>query len=586
MRRPQSIAAFARLRDGHQSNGSDRLKTLTVLAAASIVAVVLLVVLRGNDLLSHALFNPDEAELLALGRRAGADLIPYQTYTTSTSLYLWPLFLGMLTKIGVPMTLPTAHLLSGLFYVYLVVGGWYLFYRQHGWRWATGIVAPPAVYLFAGVTSADYLSLGTELLPIAIVMTGMLILFPPGRDVPLARLAGGSFVCGAAIWAKPQVAPLAFGVVVSAVIIRELERRKLAQPRDGRLAPVTRDVLIALGSFLLPSILSVLVIVLAGEMSAFWHESVMAILSYSAGAHHVGPSGNGTVAERAQQVGAFLLSLPFAAVWALGGLLGWTWSRRDGRPRWLELLAWLAPAALAVLSLFILPILYPHYGNLVYAGALASGIVGCRIARIDKSSSEVEPAGANVLVAVVALASLVVILAVAQTAWGQLVFLRGYVATAITRQELLPVDPYRFETSQLRTWCPDNSTVQVWGWEAELYAYYDWMPATRYVDTEWQLFSSGESPYLKATLLRDLEASRPVCIVEAIGPGFFENGATFMPLASVIPAAGPFLTRCYVRREAQVGALTTRLEPSPLVYDGGSGQLVTIYVRRGTCSRP
>jgi hypothetical protein len=308
---------------------------------------------------------------------------------------------------------------------------------------------------------------------------------------------------------------------------------------------------------------------------------VMAILSYSAGAHHVGPSGNGTVAERAQLVGAFLLSLPFAAVWALGGLLGWSWSRRDGRPRWPELVAWLTPVALAVLSLFVLPILYPHYGSLVYAGALASGIVGCRIARIGKSGSQIEPANTNVLVAVIALASLVVILAVAQTTWGQLAFLRGYVATAITKQELPPVDPYSFETSQLRTWCPDNSTVQVWGWEAELYAYYDWMPATRYVDTEWQLFSSGESQYLKATLLHDLEASRPLCIVEAIGPGFFENGATFMPLSSVIPAARPFLDSCYVRRESQLGSL-----PDGTPQVGGQGQTVTVYVRRSACMEP
>ncbi len=491
MRRPHSIAAFARSRDEQTSNRPDWVKTLVVLAVASIVALLLLVVLRGSDLLSHAVFNPDEAELLASGRRASADLIPYQTYTIATSLYLWPLFLGILTKIGVPMTLPTAHILSGLFYVYLVVIGWYLFYRQHGWRWATAIVAPPAIYLFAGVTSADYLSLGTELLPIAILMTGVLVLFPPGRDVTLTRLACGTFLCGAAIWAKPQVAPLAFGVVVSGVIIRELERRKLAQPRDSRFdSQVKRDSLVALGSFLLPTFLSVLVILLAGEMGAFWHETVATILHY----RQLGASGNGTVATRAQQIGGFLLSLPFAAVWSFGGLLGWSWSHRDkGRTRWLELLAWLAPVALAVLSLSSLPILYAHYGNLVYAGAMASGIVGCRVARIDKSSNDVEPANSSALVAGVALATFVVILAVAQSTWEQLVFLNGYVETAITKQKLPPVDPYSFSQysfgiSELHTWCPDNSTVQVWGWAAELYAYYDWIPATRYVNTNWQLF--------------------------------------------------------------------------------------------------
>jgi hypothetical protein len=586
MHRRESIAQTSRGRDPHGSNRTDLLRSLAVLAAATIVALLLLVVLRGTDLLSHALFNPDEAELLALGKRAGTDLIPYQNYTTSTSLYLWPSFLGILAKLGVPMTLPTAHVLSGLFYAYLVVAGWYLFYRQHGWGWATAIVAPPAIYLFAGVpgiSSADFLSLGTELLPIAILMTGMLILFLPNHDISLARLIGGSFVCGSAIWAKPQVAPLAFGVIASAVIIRELERRKLALPRGSE---TKRDAFIALGSFILPSILSVLVIYLAGEFSAFWHETVVAILSYSAGAHHVGAPGNGTVTERAQLVGAFLLSLPFAAVWALGGLLGWSWSRRDGRPRWLELVAWIAPVTLAVASLFLLPLLYPHYGNLVFAGALASGIVGCRIARIDKSSSDAVETTSNALAAMAAVAAFVAVLAVAQIAWGQIVFLRGFVAAAITNHELTPVDPYRFETSKLRTWCPDNSSVQVWGWAAELYAYYDWMPATRYVDTQWQLFTSRETNYLRAGLLRDLEASRPVCIVEAIGPGFFTDDATFDSLPSVIPAARPFLKSAYIRRRAEVGAVTTRADSYPIVAAGGQGEMITVYVRRRACAQP
>ncbi len=187
------------------------------------------------------------------------------------------------------------------------------------------------------------------------------------------------------------------------------------------------------------------------------------------------------------------MTLPFAALWALGGLLGWSRNGRNGRPRWLALVAWLAPVTLAALSLFELPHLYGHYGNLLYAGAMASGIVGCRIARIDKVAGDVEPANSNVLAAVVALATVVAVLSVSQSTWEQLPFLHKYVTTAVTKQELPAVDPYRFETAKLRTWCPDNSTVQVWGWAAELYAYYNWMPATRYVDTQWQLFRSRES---------------------------------------------------------------------------------------------
>jgi hypothetical protein len=87
------------------------------------------------------MFNPDEAELLALGRRGNAEFTPYQTYTTSTSLYLWPLLIELLTKTGVPITLPTARLLNGLFYFSLssVIPAAQPLFRSSHVRWESQV---------------------------------------------------------------------------------------------------------------------------------------------------------------------------------------------------------------------------------------------------------------------------------------------------------------------------------------------------------------------------------------------------------------------------------------------------------------
>ena len=83
------------------------------------VLLVLAVELRGLYLASSTMMNPDEAELLAAGRRAALNLLPYVTYTTPTYLVAWPFALGVLAALGVPMTLPTAHVLSALEYIRL-----------------------------------------------------------------------------------------------------------------------------------------------------------------------------------------------------------------------------------------------------------------------------------------------------------------------------------------------------------------------------------------------------------------------------------------------------------------------------------
>ncbi len=104
---------------------------LQFLAFFAVLALVLVLV-RGDLLWTSGMQNPDEAELMAEGRSAAGNLFPYSDYTTSTHLFLWPFVLGVLGLVGVPLTLVTAHVISGLSYVLLGTTGWFLTMRRIG----------------------------------------------------------------------------------------------------------------------------------------------------------------------------------------------------------------------------------------------------------------------------------------------------------------------------------------------------------------------------------------------------------------------------------------------------------------------
>ncbi len=547
---------------------------LPAIVLAAGACLVLLLLLRGNWLFSSSVLNPDEAELLADGKRATLNLVPYGTYTTATYFFLWPMFLGMLGDIGIPLSLVTAHILSGLFYVYLAVAGWYIVYRQHGWKWATAIVGPTAVYLLAGASSADYLSLGTELLPIAILLTAALVLFGPETDITARRLAIGSTVAGLALWAKPQLAPLSVALVISGVLVRHLETRGHATEVEHagvQRSIIRRDLLVSAVSYLAPTVLFLALILVTGELHPFLKEGLSAVFGYISSSN----STPVTLGMRLQTVGASLVGLPFALIWAIGGLLAWTDSTKPSTERVFAWTAWILPLIASILTLFATYQFYQHYANIVYAGSMLSAVVGCRISRVrlGRPSRLNDRRGAEVIRVLTAASMVVILFLSANTVWENAVLLRGYAATVSLRYRLPTEKSFPYGDSKLPIWCPAGSNVLVWGWAAEMYSYYDWEPASRYTISTWQLNGGGNVAYYRATLVAELEAEPPRCLVEAIGPQFFDQIPTSETIAAVIPASQSLLTSCYVERSTLASGSTNE-------QDGG---VVTVYVRRQSC---
>jgi hypothetical protein len=129
----------------------------------------------------------------------------------------------------------------------------------------------------------------------------------------------------------------------------------------------------------------------------------------------------------------------------------------------------------------------------------------------------------------------------------------------------------------LRSNCPEGARVMVWGWAAELYSYNDWTPASRYVDSTWQLeFPSKRAVYLRR-LEMELAARPPACIIEAVGPAFFGGFGVDRTMTATLPVLSGFLGRCYARRVIEQSS-------SPELLNQISSAELTYYVRKNGCA--
>ena len=539
------------------------------------ICTALLILFRGHWLLSNGVVNPDEAEILAAGKLAHLNLIPYRSYTTSTYLFLWPMFLGFLGYLGIPLTLPTAHILGGLAYEFIIVTGWYLTSLEYGWKFSSIFVLPTALFLFSGGNTIDFLSLGTELLPIAILFVALWILFSSRDQLKTNRYSLGSAIAGFSIWAKPQMLPLALSLVGSCFILRMLENCSNDfenVPRSLNIKKMYRDAFIGLSSFIAPSVLLIVFLAIVGELHNFQTQGISELFGYLNHSNTAAPS----LLTRAQNVNVYLWGYPIAFVWAIGGLMGWT--NRETL-KWplvtiLRTVAWALPLVAAVFTFMTLSNLLGHYLNLLFAASMISAIIGSRISGLFRIEIQSVPSGRNMLAHISAIAFIVVLLANVSILWTNVKFVGAEVRVIATKRSLPPVDAFNPGASKLPKLCPAGSRVYVWGWANELYSYYNWIPASENLNSGWSLDSPSTVLANGTSLVSEFETNPPQCIVQAIGPYFFGG----MPLTDTIRAAVPdmaqLLKSCYRRHITTVGFIQTGYE---------HGQRLNFYVLDKTC---
>lgn len=539
------------------------------------ICTVLLILFRGHWLLGNGVVNPDESELLAVGKLAHLNLVPYQRYDTSTYLFLWPMFLGILGFLGIPLTLPTAHVLGGLAYEFMVMTGWYLTSLEYGWKLSTVIVLPTTLFLFTGGGTIDFLSLGTEMLPIAILFVALWVIFSARENISTARYSVGSAFAGLSIWAKPQILPLALSLVGSCLILRILEHypsNSVAEQRRSTLKRLWQDGLIGLSSFVAPSVLLIAFLAIAGELHNFDSQGIHQLLGY------VGQSNTASTSllVRAQSVNTFIYGFPIAFIWAIGGLIGWANRETMKKPlvTILRTVAWALPLIAATVTFLTLSFLVTHYANLLFAASMMSWVIGSRISRLFKGEKPSVPNGRSVVVHVSIIALVVVLLANISILWTNVKFVGAEIRVIATKRALPPVDPFSPGASKIPKLCPAGTRVFVWGWANELYSYYNWVPASEYINSIWSLGSPSTILANGISLVSEFEARPPQCIVQAIGPVFFGSLPMTDTIRSAVPDMRILLKSCYRRHISTIGNVATGYE---------HGQNVNFYVLQKSC---
>jgi hypothetical protein len=525
---------------------------LTVSRLAPVAAVglllILMVVSRGPDLVTPSRMNPDEAELLAEGRRAALELTPYRAFTASTHLALWPMFMGVLAGLGIPMVLPLAHVLSGLAYLWLAFAGWLVAARRFGWLLPAVAVLPPALVLMIGPDGRipDFRSLGTELLPVSLIVLGGVVLFWPSGVPTRRRLAVACVLAGLAVWAKPQTVVLAAALCVVGFLMRRLAANAGDRAIDG--SDAWRDAATVVGGFIAPTVVFVLWMAVAGTLDRFLDEPVAYISSYlvlgidpTAGYR---PSPLDRAAGVAEQLGKHLAEL----LWLLPGVFAVASIWRGGSRRARALgLAMLSVPVLA--SLFTLAVQYPvlpHYMNILYGGVVLSSIAGLAVAGVVGPVGPVGPVESRPVRDWRALRVAVAAGLIGAFALGG-VLRFGTVqrnASAVLTALAAPPPPGPTADSAVARACPAGSRVLVWGWASELFSEFDWQPASRFVNS-WPLLPWGKTEVYRATMMEEITSQPPRCVVEAVGLKFFGRFSAADAISLRMPELAAYLATCY-----------------------------------------
>lgn len=502
-----------------------RPQTLWVLYLLGLVVLVLL--LRREAILTKDVFNPDESELLADGIRASMSWVPFRDFTSPTFGPIWPLMLGLLHRVGLPLTLPVAHFLSAAMIAAICVLVAILVGRNVGRRIGVALSLPLALQFGSGLGEWDFLSMSTELLPVLFLTAGCVLAFTKRLSYRRAFLAAILF--GLAVFSKYFFAPVAF-VGLLAVLVRLLAA--------GR-KPI-RSLAIVFGGAICVYAVLVLVAIGLGEPRWKIFESLRITWEYSRGGglatkdpltlnQKISLLGQ----EAVRQISVLLIAITallFAAVRPRGLPRPLAKSWRDLRDvAWSDILR-LGTVA-AVVSGFGLLLLsgpnFPHYWYLALAGSIVA--LGCGSSVFASlggfDSVSCGQSIRRVLTACIGLLCIPLILGSVAPVNGSVVDgAKTSLAALFTSSGAQWERAWTKDGRPLSDFCPAGSRVLVWGWHPMLYSFYDWIPASRYVVTSGMISDNDvniEPHWLRRRLSNDVVADDVDCVIDAGGPAFF-----------------------------------------------------------------
>ena len=488
----------------------------------------MMIIIRGDLLISGAVFNPDEAELLALGRRASVNLRdPVGTFAVGTLGPIQPTLLGFVGALGIPLTLATAHIISGFIYIWLCWFGWFRISRKIGWTKSSILIFPTSIILFS--LDGDFLSLGTELIPLTMISIGILLTFPSIGYVSPNRFLWGSMFLGAAPWAKTQSLLLAFSIF----IVAYLRSRRTDIDSISNLRTKIR-----LFYFFIPSLFFILYFGLWNSLDEFINETVWFQWNYIFNKNPFfgePPS----FSERVLEFSRFILGHPGALLSALVGSIFIYENHSEVNTKIVDHshFSWLSVVISTLVTLFVLSPIFGHYANFLYAGLLFASVIS--IANTNCSLSQSRSVLFTINPITLSLFKISLVISILSV-WPK-------VSSNIENYPIKKYTSHAISTS-LVSLCPENAVVSVWGWSPEFYSWYEWVPSSRYITNVWQIWPSDKQEYYRQVYLTELNVNHPTCILDTASPSFFGNFSQDASLTNVIPELKQLLDRCYIQR--------------------------------------
>jgi hypothetical protein len=489
---------------------SERIKFNFLSVGVFAYLFVLFFCLRWNAIVSRGRFNPDEAELLADGLRASKSFVPFKDFTSPTFGPIWPMFLSYLHRFGLPLSLPIAHLLSALILIMICKLVFNALFRRFSFVLALIIVTPLSLQLATGLGDSDYLSLSTELLPLLFLVTATAITYRQVLEHRTVFYIGLFF--GLAVFSKYFFAPLVFIGMLMA----------LSKAQSDGLRWVSSFKWLVLG-FCLPMLLLVSVALLGGIPIWKILESPLMTFQYLQG------GGLGTSAcsglDRLNNIRSSL-SAHFSSFSLL--LLGISLCISSGislrnRHQALRIFLILSPPVVATFLLLSNCTIFPHYNYLLVGGVLQLFIASTSLKPSDKDSQS--KSESRIVLSLYVFVIMQILLTNVVPAVSS-PFAKGPEKSPqfLSAANGLWERAWDSERSPLSSFCAGGDSVLVWGWSPELYSFYDWEPASRYVTTtlmmDHEMFSHDLTTY-RARLTDDVDLTSLDCVVIAVGPSFF-----------------------------------------------------------------
>lgn len=517
---------------------------------AAVVAVILAVFMfvRRDAVRSFMTLNPDETELLAAGKRAAMSFIPFKDFTVPTYGPAWPMFLGTLHRLGLPLTVPVAHLLSALAGVLCCAWVALGLRRSAGWGWAVIVVAPLVAHWSVGFFSPDFMAMSTEVLPMCFLAAACVVGFA-SPVVTSRRAITAAVLFGMVVWSKYFFAPLVLVALAALIVLLW---------RSG-VRPV-RAVMVVGSASAAPFVAASAVALLAGV--PWWKVSETIVFNWNyARAGGLLGQADITASSRFRVAWDVVTHVPAASamVVLVVAALAVRVARRSIALRSIDTVLFvsaLVSTVVAFVLLYELHPIFPHY-SYVYFGGCIQAVLLCRIALPRLSpAAMLSSVGRAVATGVAGVSLAAVVLMVPNyslkhapdaswtTPWSSLFTTKGGMLAAIT--PVAPSDP------GIDALCPAGSRVLVWGWQPAPYVYYDWQPASRYVVTTYQMDDNviaADPAVYRPRLAEELMDRPPDCILDVWGITVWNSIGEDAKLSVQMPDLVARLSRRYVVHE-------------------------------------